>query len=203
MVKVTVITTSGKRSDIFEETKTPKEVLDYFDVDYAVATNQLDGVKLDVQAMNKSLRELGVGKECRLASIVKMDNAAQIVIAGASAVLTSSVKRSDWERIAKLSPESLAMEEEDSDEVVFRVGLDDGPGSANEYGVMFGSATNQEGKATVTILLDPEAEDKVELVRENVGQAILYLNELEKAVPEILENVDKMEKEINEHIVVM
>ena len=203
MIKVVVITAAGRKTDIFEETKTPKDILDYFDIDYSAATNSLDGVKLDVAGMNKSLRELGVAKECRLSSIVKIDNAAKVVVTGAAAVLTSDVKLEDWKRIQKYESEALTLVDADTDEVVFRVAVDDGPGSVNEYGVMFGNVVNNEGKATATVLLDPSVEDKAELVREQIGSALLELNELEKEIPGILQDIEAKEKEINEHIVLM
>ena len=140
MIKVTVITTAGKRSDIFDENKTPKEVLDHFDIDYSAATNSLDGVKLDVAGMNKALRDLGVTKECRLSSIVKLDNAAKVVVTGAAAVLTSEVKLEDWKRVEEFAPDGLRIEDEDSGDILFKVATSDGPGSVNEYGVLFGSA---------------------------------------------------------------
>lgn len=203
MTKVTLITAAGRKSDIFEETKTPKEILEYFDVDYAVATNSLDGVRLDIAGMNKSLRELGVGKECRLSSIVKIDNAAKVVVVGSAAILTSDVKLEDWKRIQKVEPDDMTMIDEDTEEVVFRVGIDDGPGSVNEYGVMFGSTVDKDGKAQATVLLDPAIEDKLGTVRENLGPAVLMLNQLEAEVPGILGDIAKKEEEINEHIVLM
>ena len=203
MVKCTVITTAGRKSDLFSETKTPKEILDYFDIDYSAATNSLDGERLNAAKMNTPLRELGVTNECRLSSIVKIDNAAKLVIAGAASVLTSDVKLEDWKRIQEMSPESLTMVDED-DEPYFKVEIGEGPGTIGEYGIEFASdTTNQEGKATVTVLLDPEAEDKVALVKKKVGSALLNLIELEKEIPDILKEIDDMEKEIDQNIVLM
>lgn len=203
MIKCTVITAGGRKSDIFEETKTPKEILDYFDVDYSAATNSLDGARLDSAGMNKSLRDLGITKDCRLSSIVKIDNAARINVSGCAAVVVSDVKLDDWKRIAKMDPDSLALIDEETEEVMFRVCTGEGPGSMNENGVMFGTAVDGEGKATVTILLDPQAEDKLEMIRDSVGRALLDLNALEAEVPTILEQINEMEKQINDCITVM
>ena len=203
MIKCTVITTSGRKSDIFEETMTPKDILDYFDIDYSAATNSLDSERLNAAKMNMSLRDLGVTRECRLSSIVKIDNAAKINVVGSSAVVVSDVKLEDWKRIAKLAPESLVVYDED-DEPCFKVGVTEGPGSITEYGVSFSaSATGAEGKATVTTLLDPDAEDRLALVRETLGAALINLNEVEKEVPSILEEINKMEAEIDANIVLM
>lgn len=203
MIKCTVITAAGRKTDIFEDTKTPKDILEYFDVDYSVATNSLDGVRLDTAGMNRSLRDLGITKDCRLSSIVKIDNAAKVVVTGSAAIVTSDVKLDDWKRIAKMQPEALALVDDETDEVLFRVVVGEGPGSINENGVCFGTATNNDGKATVTILIRPEVEDKVQLVKDEIGRALLDLNALEAEVPTILQEIDKMEKEINDNFVVM
>lgn len=203
MVKCTVITTAGRKSDLFAETKTPKDILEYFDIDYSAATNTLDGERLNAAKMNTSLRDLGVANECRLSSIVKIDNAAKLVIAGAAAVLTSDVKLADWNRIQEMSPEALTMVDED-EEPYFKVAVGEGPGTIGEYGIEFANeTTNQEGKATVTVLLDPEAEDKIALVKKNIGPALLNLIELEKEVPDILKEIEDMEKAIDQNIVLM
>lgn len=203
MIKCTVITAAGRKTDIFEETKTPKDILEYFDVDYSVATNSLDGVRLDTAGMNRSLRDLGITKDCRLSSIVKIDNAAKVVVTGSAAIVTSDVKLDDWKRIAKMQPEALALVDDETDEVLFRVVAGEGPGSINENGVCFGTATNNDGKATVTILIRPEVEDKVQLVKDEIGRALLDLNALEAEVPTILLEIDKMEQQINDNFVVM
>ena len=203
MIKVTIITTGGRTSDIFEESKTPKEILESLQVDYTCATNTLDGVKLDVSGMNKSLRDLGVTKDCRLSSIVKIDNNANVVVAGHAAILTSAAKREDLVRILAFDPDALTLYDDETDEPVFKVSVDDGPGSANENGVLFGSSVDQEGHAQVTVLLDPEEEDKLSMVRESLGSAILNLIQIEEDVPEILKSIEKKEAEINEHITLM
>lgn len=203
MVKCTVITTAGRKSDVFAESKTPKEILEYFDIDYSAATNTLDGERLNAAKMNMTLRDLGVTSECRLSSIVKIDNAAQLVVAGSAAILTSDVKLEDWKRIQELSPESLTMVDED-DEPYFKVAVTEGPGSLSKYGIEFAdTTTNQEGKATVTVLLDPTAEDKLALVKKEIGPVLLDLIDLEKEIPDILKEIDDMESELDKNIVLM
>lgn len=201
MIKVSLLTTGGRKSDMFAEHQTPREILEYFDVDYASATNSIDGVRLGIGDMNKSLKELGVGDECRLSSIVKIDNAATIELNGAAAILTSSVKLDDWKRVEKFAPEALKIVDEEG-ATVFKVMTYGGTGSANENGVVFGSYTNSEGFATVTILLDEEVEDKVTALKEVVGQALLDLTEIEKDIPTILKDIDEKEAEIDKLIVI-
>ena len=201
MIKVQVLTTAGRKSDMFAEHQTPKEILEYFDVDYSVATNSLDGVRLGIADMNKSLKELGVGDECRISSIVKIDNAATIEISGASAVLVSGVKLEDWKKVEKYAPEMLKIVDEDTDDVIFKVTTCGGTGSANKYGVCFGAHTNEGGKATVTLLLDEDVEDKIQAVKDTVGSALIDLNEIENEIPNVLKDIEEKEAEIDKLII--
>lgn len=201
MVKVQVLTTAGRKSDMFAEHQTPKEILEYFDVDYSVATNSLDGVRLGIADMNKSLKDLGVGEECRISSIVKIDNAAHVDISGSAAVLVSDVTLEDWEKVEKYAPEMLKIVDEDTDDILFKVATCTGTGSANKYGVCFGAHTNEGGKATVTILLDEGIEDKIQAVKDVVGSALIDLNEIEKEIPGVLKDIAEKEAEIDKLII--
>ena len=200
MVKVSLISTAGRKSDMFAEHQTPREVFEYFDVDYSVATNTIDGVKLGIGDMDKSLKELGVGAECRISSIVKTDNAAHIDLSGAAAVLVSDVKLEDWKRVEKYAPEALKIVDEDGD-IVFKVMTCCCTGSVNENGVCFGTYTNEGGLATVTVLMDEEVENRLEAIRDVAGQALLDLNEIEKDIPTILKEIADKEAEIDKLII--
>ena len=200
MIKVYVTTTAGRKSDLFDEGQTIREIFNAFDVDYSVATNCIDGTKIDPAGMDKSLREWGVDKECRISSIVKIDNAAHVDISGASAVLVSDIDLEDWKRVEKYAPEMLKIVDEEGD-VCFKVKTSTGGGSINEYGVCFGSYTNDGGKATVTILLGVDVEDKVEAVKEIMGSALLDLNSIEKELPTVLQDIAEKEAEIERLIV--
>lgn len=195
MVKTYVTTTAGRKSDLFDENTTIKEIFEHFDVDYSVATNCIDGTRIDPAGMNKTLREWGVKDECRLSSIVKIDNAAHVDISGASAVLVSDVTLENWQKVEKYAPEALKIVDEEGDPV-FLVKTTSGAGSVNQYGVCFGSYENDGGKATVTVLLDESVEDKVAAVKDIMGAALMDLNEIEKELPELLENIAAKEAEI-------
>lgn len=200
MVKVFMTTTAGRKSDLFDEGTKIREIFEAFDVDYSTATNCIDGCKIDPAGMGKTLAEWGVDKECRISSIVKIDNAAKVEISGASAVLVSEVKLDDWKRVEKYAPDMMKIVDEDGDPV-FKVKTSDGSGSVNEYGVCFGSYTNEGGLATVTVLLDDDIEDKLVAVKEIMGSALLDLNEIEKEIPNVLKDITEKEAEIDKLIV--
>ena len=200
MVKIYMTTTAGRKSDLFDEGTKIREIFEAFDVDYSTATNCIDGTKIDPAGMNKTLREWGVDKECRLSSIVKIDNAAHVDISGASAVLVSDVTLEDWKRVEKYAPEMLKIVDEEG-EAVFKVKTCAGGGSVNEYGVCFGAYTNEGGKATVTVLLDDEVEDKIEAVKDVMGSALLDLNEIEAELPNVLKDIEEKEEKIAKLII--
>ena len=200
MVKCFVTTTAGRKSDLFDEGTTIREVFEHFDVDYSVATNCIDGTKIDPAGMNKTLRDWGVKDECRLSSIVKIDNAAHVEISGASAVLVSDVSLEDWQRVEKYAPEMLKVVDEDGDPL-FAIKTCCGGGSVNKFGVCFGSYTNEGGKATVTVLLDEDIEDKNVAVKEIMGSALLELNSIEKELPDLLKEIADKEAEIEKLII--
>jgi len=199
MVKVNLLTTGGRKSDMFAEHQTPREILEYFGVDYASATNTIDGVRLGIGDMDKSLKDLGVGAECRISSIVKIDNAAKIQISGASAVLVSDIALADWEKVEKYTPEMLKIVDEEG-EVLFKVMTGSGAGSVNDYGVCFGEHTNEGGKATVTVLFDSDVDDKVQAIKDIAGNALLDLNDIEKEIPTVLTDIAEKEAKIAELI---
>lgn len=199
MVKVYVTTCAGRKSDLFDEGATIRSIFEAFDVNYSTATNTIDGTRIDPAGMDKTLREWGVSKECRLSSIVKIDNAAHVDISGASAVLVSDISLEDWQKIEKYAPDALKIVDEDG-EPVFKVNTTAGGGSANEFGVSFGSYTNDGGKATVTSIIENGVEDKIKAVKEVMGTALLDLNEIEQNVPELLEEINKKEAEIDKLI---
>ena len=206
MIKVNLLTTAGKKSDMFAEHQTPREILDYFGVDYGSATNSIDGVRMTSAQMDTPLKELGVTTECRISSIVKVDNAASVTISGGAAILESDVTLADWQRVQKYAPEALAIIDDELDEVVFRVMVakEAGLGSIDKNGVVFGDQTNKDGKATVTVVVDVDAKtpkEKAEAVREAIGAALLDLIEIEKGVPETLKSIAAKEAEINKLIV--
>ena len=117
-----------------------------------------------------------------------LENTVKIYMMGAAAVIVSGVKMEDWKLAEKYAPESLRIADENG-EPAFRVMTGKGTGSMNKYGVVWGSYLSEEGAPTVTILIDDEVEDRKEAVMDVIGPGLLYLAEIEKAMPEIVEKV--------------
>lgn len=203
MVKITLITNNPREVDIVPETMTVREFLEKHDVNYGIATTSIDGVALQTGGLDSSFQEHQVTDRCIVSCLPNKDNGAQAVVVGSSCVVKSTLTPADIKRIKKFHPEALVMDDEDG-EPVFAIDIDETmPGSINNNGACFGSATSTDGKATITIILDPEAEDTAELVYERLGRALMYLKEMEEHIAEVLPDLDTEEREIRSMIVRM
>ena len=118
---------------------------------------------------------------------------AKIVIAGDAVVVTSSMKLEDLLTIAKYRPEALVLRGGDEGkEKIFALSVNkNGVGEINKYGATFGSESHDDDKlATITMGLTCGRDTDVEeCVADNIGAAIIRLNELEEALPAVLEDI--------------
>ena len=108
---------------------------------------------------------------------------AKITIAGNSFVVTSAVQMSDLEVVKKYRHAALALADEDTKEVYFKVGINPGNSSVTDFGVTFGGVTNDDEKlATATIQIPSEVEDAKEYALDKAGLAIANLDKIEAAI---------------------
>lgn len=129
-----------------------------------------------------------------------MEKEAKIYILGAAAVLVSGVKLKDWELVEKYASDHLKITDE-CGEISFFIQTASGGGSVTKEGVSWGSYTSAEGNATVTVLLDEDVENKKEAVMDIMGRALLRLLDIEKTLPEILEQIRTDETKIGGQII--
>ena len=129
----------------------------------------------------------------------KIENAmeSKVVIMGLACVVKSSMTLEELRHIRDNYPELLEMHDE-KNEVIFTLELDeDGPGSLEKDGAVFSRATTADGKATMTILLDPEAaDDRLALVRKLLGLPLQRLMQMEEKIAEQLPEVEKDRAEV-------
>ena len=193
MIKVTV-SNNVKRETVFvSDDTTLRSVLESNQIDYTRGMTNLDGSPLAAGDLDKTFAQFGITEKCFLSAIVKTDNAASITIAGESVVITSSQKLADIKTVAKYRPKALQLKGgEDGKEVVFVIGVTSNPrGSINKVGAEFGSeAHDGSGRATITLDLPKVDGDVKEAVAEHIGSAILDLNKLEAALPEVIEEIE-------------
>ena len=126
----------------------------------------------------------------------------RIKIAGNAVVLTSKLKFATIQKIEKYNPNALCLTETKKDEEVeiFRIATGK-TSSIGKYGITFMEA-NKEGYAIATILLPENTADKKAYIKDNLGNAIFMLTDLEALVEtacaELKAAYDKLDTEIEE-----
>lgn len=203
MVKITLITSNPKVVDIVPETMTVREFLEKHNVNYGLASTSVDGVPLQPGNMDKSFAEHQITDRAIVTCLPNKDNGAQAIVVGSSCVIKSTLTPADIKRIKKFHPEALVMEDEDGDPV-FAIDIDEtGPGSINENGACFGNAVSTDGKATITVVIEPTVENPIDLVYERLGRALLCLKDMEEQLAETIPDLETEEREIRSMIIGM
>lgn len=114
---------------------------------------------------------------------------AKISVSGSAAVLTSALKLTDIEMVAKYSPKSLVLIEDEKPVFKVSVGGAGEAGSLQKFGATFApNTTNSQGLAQITLGFDPATENVKEYLADKYGNEITHLTAVEKAVNEELLN---------------
>ena len=121
------------------------------------------------------------------------------LVAGSACVVFSCLTPDQIRRFQAWYPEALQLTDEKTGEVRFTLDRDDdGPGALREEQAVYGHAVSADGKATMTILIDPAADDPDRLVQENLGSALRNLAGLEKQLLEKLPELEEREKAVTQ-----
>ena len=201
MIKVTIVSNNPRVTDIVSENKTVRQVLEEHDVNYANAAVSMDGFTLQLGDLDKTLAQHGITEKTTISALANKDNAAQATIVGSSCVVKSTLTPEEIKQLKKLHPEALTMTDEDG-EPVFAIDIDEEtPGSINSVGACFGRATSADGKATITVVLDPAADNAVDLVYEKLGKALAYLDDMETQIAEVIPTLAEEEARVKAMIV--
>ena len=127
----------------------------------------------------------------------------KVVVMGCACVVTSSLTPEEIDRVRKCSPDLLSLKDE-SGSVVYSLSMDDStPGRVAEDEAVYSRVTSSEGKATITILLDPEIKNRHDTVCHQLGRHLLKLDALEQQIAEQMGNVYEKEKEAQSLIACM
>lgn len=112
---------------------------------------------------------------------------ANIKILGNAAVLTSTLKAEDINKLARFKPEALKIINKETKNEIFAISFGYRP-NVTPYGVSFTDKT-EDGYAQTTIALPPgfvDDKDKIEFVKNQYGYILLNLNKLEAQAQETL-----------------
>ena len=125
---------------------------------------------------------------------------ASVKVVGGAVVVTSTMKLSDIEAVAKYNPKALVlMGGEDNKEEIFRVAVKrpDGNGSIKTYGVEFDAHTNDpHGYATVTYLFDGTPDKIKAEIAESIGGPLMNLNKIEASLPDVISSINKQRQAV-------
>ena len=118
---------------------------------------------------------------------------ARALLMGCACVVKSMLTPEQIEKFCIYDPEALVKKNE-AGEAVFRIDLDgELPGSITPERAVFSKVKTTDGKATITVIIDPECEDRKAALMETVGPGLRQLEEME---PQLLAKLpDLAEKE--------
>lgn len=120
----------------------------------------------------------------------------KISIVGDVFVLTSGIKKSDFDLIKKYHSEALTLVDEEGNDV-FSIDYFAGNGSVSKFGITFGGTTRDEDAyLTVTKSIPAGVADAKAFVADEVGCAIANLKDLEDALPDIAKHISDERKEL-------
>lgn len=115
----------------------------------------------------------------------------RVFIMGCACVITSDLTPEQIGMYKKYHPEALVLTDEDSGEEIFQLDMDDGPGMLVKEKAVLSHVTTADGRATITIVLDPAIEDRTETFLEKCGTGLSRLFELEQHLKDNLENLNQ------------
>ena len=186
-----------------ESTRTLRSILEEAGVNYSRGLLQYNGTILSQSALDSTVEEVTDNPDQKqiLRMTVKADNAADeadeatAVVVGGALVITSSATPEEIETIRKYRPNALKLMEGEGQHKnqVFMIGIEEGPGSINQFGAFYSKRTDKNGKATITIAIPEDAKDPKAWAEEMLGVSILYLRKTEKQFAAMLDDV-KQEK---------
>lgn len=130
---------------------------------------------------------------------------ANIIIAGSSAVLKSSIKLDTLKKLEKYAPAALCKrDEKEKKELIFKVGVaSEGTGSIAGKGIFFAPVTHDtEGRATVTLPIPSNVTDAKEWAAETLAHVYNELTSMEASMSAASTKVDEDKKAMLEKITV-
>ena len=119
------------------------------------------------------------------------------LVAGCACVVFSVLTPEEIDRFKQYQPEALKLIDENNPEDVFTLDIDDGPGHVEETEAVYSRTKSADGKATITILLDPDEENKLGLAQKKIGRMLVKLQKLEEKLLESTEVVAELERNAN------
>ena len=114
--------------------------------------------------------------------ILPFPETGRIIRFGCAALVVSAFSPDELKQIKARFPEALQLKD-DAGHSVFNIDIcDDGPGHLDDDHAVFSTVRSGNGKATITVLIDPDADDKTATLRKTVGDGVERLLCLEAQI---------------------
>jgi len=129
---------------------------------------------------------------------------AKIVVAGEAVIITSSIKFDDLKMVEKYRPEALILKGgDDGKKPLFAIATN-AVGSFNRSGIEFNSSTRDDDKlASVTLYYKgDDNDDIVEKIVDQLGSAIMSLNKIEAALPDVIAEINSEREAVRSGITI-
>ena len=122
------------------------------------------------------------------------------VVMGCACVVVSSLTPEQIESAKRYAPEVLKLTNETGEEM-YSLDIEKGqPGRVDDDEAVYSECKTADGMATITILIDPEGEDKARMVQEQLGASLLKLHRLEEQILERMDGITENETQARELI---
>ena len=126
-----------------------------------------------------------------------MDNEfRRAVVMGCACVVTSRLTVEQIENFKHYMPEMLTMVDEEG-KPVFTVDIGDEAGRLENDKAVYSNTKMPDGKATITILIDPDEEDKPGIVKKYFGIALLRLEEIEQGMLSYMDDLNETIRKVD------
>ncbi len=134
-----------------------------------------------------------------ITSTSEKDIGTKAVVLGCACVIFSSLTPDEITLFKTLHPEALKETDEESG-TTFSITIAEGPGHVSPEEVTYSRILSADGKATITLLLDPEMNDPIRVVKQNIGSSLKRLFAMEERLVALLPKLKEEEQELNRQI---
>ena len=192
MQKITLLTDHSVNNVLVPENRTIRQVLIDNHIDYEGGTVYVNALPIQMDGLDAKFsyfsddpnhHYIEVKKEKKKARNISVNtpNGPKIYIIGTVCIIVSALTLQEIMDTKANSPEFMQLLNEKG-EAYFAMDTEDGDGSINEYGAVYGNSTTKEGKATITLLLNSAKDDRISLVGKQLYHPLKLLVKLENQI---------------------
>ena len=202
MKRITILNNSGRQTVIVPENKTVRQILEENNVNYSVGVTGINGITLADAQLDGGIGDFVDGDSAFLTVVVKAQNAADVSVLGNAAIVESDILLDDLKLIKKYRPDALVLKDEDG-APYFMVGIADDPaGEADKFGFIASPTATNEGYAQVTLMVDID-DNIIDRLEDELGACLINLDEIEKAVPGLIDEIKAEREAVRSRIVLL